>query len=183
MFFGSFGLLAGCREPQLVTHPLDHPLPTQAIVKGSVFEVQKAIEALWEEHPEGIFTEGLIPPPPYELYWRGKRHPSAITIFKEVINENDVYVSCGGKAICRTQVYTDRYGHPLDLTEDIQVHLIPQGSDETLVKVIGIGTRVLLEDRYWWGGRKGRSWTIPVEATTQEENQVLERIQEMTGKG
>lgn len=177
MIFGGLGLLGGCQEPQIQTHPLPHPLPTQANVKGSVFQVQKAIQTLWRDHTNEIFSDPVLPAPSYELFWKGRKHPAGITIFKNLVNENDVYVSCAGKPIRTTKVYTDEHGRPLELLEDFQVHLIPQGSNETLVKVIGIEPIVLWEDRYWWGGKKGRSSNFKVEPTTEEENQILEKIQ------
>ena len=176
MLFGVLGLLAGCREPQVQTHPLPHPLATQDTLPGSVYQVQKAIQTLWQEHADGIFTDPILPAPSYELFWKGKKHPAGITIFKSLVNENDVYVSCAGKPIRTTSVYTDGHGNALALLEDFQIHLIPQGSNETLVKVIGIEPEALWEDRYWWGGKKGRSKTFKVEPTTEEENQVLEKI-------
>jgi hypothetical protein len=177
MIFGVIGLLAGCKEPQVQTHPLAHPFPTQATLPGSVFQVQKALQVLWRDHAGQIFTDPVLPTPSYELFWKGHKHPAGITIFKSLVNENDVYVSCAGKPIRTTPVYTDEHGNALALLEDFQVHLIPQGSNETLVKVIGIEPTVLWEDRYWWGGKKGRTRIFKVEPTTQEENLILEKLQ------
>ncbi len=178
MVLGCFWTVTGCRQPQVQTHPLAHPLPTQATMKGSVYQVQKALQTLWKEHSDDLFSNPVLPPPPYELFWKGKKHPLGITLFQNPVNENDVYVSCSGKAIRRTNVYTDPHGNALELMEDFQVHLIPQGADETLIKVTGLDPEVLLEDRYWWGGKKGKSWLMKVDPTTEEEDQILEKLKD-----
>jgi len=166
--FGLFGVvlgLSGCGHQLAVnTHPLPQPLPTEMVYERSVYEVQSAINDLFKNHPQEIFQDRADVPPDYTLYWKGRKHPDEIKIFKNPVNENDVYVSCNRTPICKTRVYTDWLGRPVDFAADFQLHIIPQG-EETLLKVIEINPQVV-----------GKNSSMDVRATTLEENQILDAI-------
>lgn len=156
--------LSGCGQLAVNTHPLPQPLPTQMVYEASVYEVQSAINDLFKNHPQGIFQTLSDAPPTFTLYWKGRKHPAEIKIFKNPVNENDVYVSCNGNPICRTKVYTDWLGRPVNYAADFQLHIIPQG-EETLLKVIVINPQVA-----------GRNSSMNVQGTTVEENEILTAI-------
>jgi len=162
--------LTGCSHPLAVnTHPLAQPLPTEMVYKGSVYEVQSAINDLFKNHPQDIFQNPSSVPPTFTLYWKGRKHPDEIKIFKNPVNENDVYVSCNGNAICKTKVYTDWLGRPVDFAADFQLHIIPQG-EETLLRVTAIDPQVV-----------GKNSSMNVRLTTIEENQILKAINTLLG--
>ncbi len=86
-------------------------------------------------------------------------------IFKNPVNENDVYVSCNEMPICKSKVYSDWWGKPLEYLADFQLHIIPQGAKETLVKVITVNPKVMAGKTY-----------LDVQPTTAEENEILNSI-------
>lgn len=157
--------LSGCSHPLAVNfHPLPQPLPTEMVYEGSVFAVQSAINDLFKNHSQDIFQNPSSTPRTFTLYWKGRKHPDEIKIFKNPVDENDVYVSCNGNPVCKTKVYTDWLGRPVDFAADFQLHIIPQG-EETLLKVIVINPQVM-----------GNNLSVDVQPTTVEENQILEAI-------
>ena len=156
--------LSGCGQLAVNTHPLPQPLPTEMVFQGSVYDVQEAISDLFRDNPQGIFQIHTDVPPTYTLYWKGRKHPDEVKIFKNPVNENDVYVSCNGNPVCKTNVYTDWLGRPVNFAADFQLHIIPQG-EETLLKVIVINPQVV-----------GRNSYLNVQPTTVEENEILTAI-------
>lgn len=163
LFLAVLGL-SGCGQLAVNTHPLPHPLPTQMVYEASVYEVQSAINDLFKNHSQEIFQNPSDVPPTFTLYWKGRKHPDEIKIFKNPVNENDVYVSCNGNPICKTKVYTDWLGRPVNFAADFQLHIIPQG-EETLLKVIVFNPQVV-----------GRNSSMNVQETTVEENEILGAI-------
>jgi hypothetical protein len=162
---GPLGLLAGCGQPTIKTHPLPQPLPTQMVFKASVFKVQKAISRIFKSDPKNIFQDPSDYPPAFSLYWKGGHHPEEVTLFKNTVNENDVYLSCNQLPFCKSKVYEDWRGRPLEYLADFQLHIIPQGAKETLVKVITVDPKVMAGKTYW-----------DVQPTTAEENEILNSI-------
>jgi hypothetical protein len=165
MVLGLMGL-AGCGEPTVKIHPLSKPLPTKMVFKSSVFKVQKAISEIFKSDPNHLFQNPSDFPPTFSLYWKGGRHPEEVTLFKNPINENDVYVSCNEMPICKSTVYSDWWGKPLEYLADFQLHIIPQGAKETLVKVITINPKVMARKTY-----------LDVQPTKAEENEILNSIE------
>ena len=163
LFLAVLGL-SGCGQLAVNTHPLSQPLPTQMVYEASVYEVQSAINDLFKNHPQQIFQNPSSVSPTFTLYWKGRKHPDEIKIFKNPVNENDVYVSCNGNPICKTKVYTDWLGRPVNFAADFQLHIIPQG-EETLLKVIVFNPQVV-----------GRNSSMNVQETTVEENEILGAI-------
>lgn len=151
--------------PNYITNPLPQPLPTQMVFKKSVFQVQKTIQLIFSSDPQKIFQAPANPPPTFSLYWKSNRHPPGIRIFRNLVNENDVYVSCNKNPICKSMVYTDGWGKPLEYLADFQMHIIPQGAKETLVRVITINAQVKVGKDYW-----------NVLPTSVEENEILLNI-------
>ncbi len=168
------GLLAltGCYQPTVKTHPLSHPLSTQMVFKASVFKVQKTISEIFKSNPKDLFQLPSDSPPTFSLYWKGGRHPEEVTIFKNPVDENDVYVSCNEMPICRSKVYTDWRARPLEYLADFQLHIIPQGAKETLVKVITVNPRVMARETY-----------LDVQPTTVEEDEILNCIEKKIKNG
>jgi hypothetical protein len=162
--------LSGCGQLAVNTHPLPQPLPTQRIFKGSVYEVQKAINEIFKNHSEEIFQDRSNFPPTFTLYWKGDHHPDGIKIFKNPVNENDVYISCNHNPVSKTKMYTDWLGRPVEFAADFQLHIIPQ-EEETLVKVIVVNPQVV-----------GRKNVLDVQPTTVEENEILKVLQESLDK-
>jgi hypothetical protein len=162
---GLWGLLAGCGQPTVNSHPLAQPLPTQMAFKASVFKVQKTISRIFKSDPKNIFQNPSDFPPSFSLYWKGGHHPEEVTLFKNPVNENDVYVSCNQLPICKSKVYTDWRGRPLEYLADFQLHIIPQGAKETWVKVITVDPKVMAGKTY-----------LDVQPTTAEENEILNSI-------
>ncbi|HJT24826.1 MAG TPA: hypothetical protein VJ873_09630 [bacterium] len=166
LFLAVLGL-SGCGHQLAInTHPLPQPFPTQMVFEGSVYEVQSAINDLFKNNPQGIFENPADAPPTFTLYWKGRKHPDEIKIFKNPVNENDVYVSCNANPICKTKVYTDWLGRPVNYAVDFQLHIIPQG-EETLLKVIAFNPQVV-----------GRDASMNVQPTTVEENEILSALNE-----
>ncbi len=160
------GGLTGCGQPTVKTHPLPQSLPTQRVFKASVYKVQKAISKSFKSDPDNLFQDLPDFPPAFSLYWKGSHHPEEITIFKNPVNENDVYISCNETPICKTKVYTDWRGRPLEFLADFQLHLIPQGAKETLVRIITVHPKVMA----------GKT-QLDVQPTTAEENEILNSIE------
>jgi hypothetical protein len=156
------GILAGCGQPTVKARPLPQPLPTQMVFRGSVFKVQKAISKIFKSDSKKIFQNPSDFPPAFSLYWKGTRHPEEVTLFKNPVNENDVYVSCNELPICKSRVYSDWRGRPLEYLADFQLHIIPQGAKETLVKIITVNPKVMAGKTY-----------LDVQPTTVEENEIL----------
>lgn len=158
--------LSGCGHQLAVnTHPLLQSLSTQMVFEGSVYDVQKAIDDLFKNNPQGIFQNPSSTPPTFTLYWKGRKHPDEVKIFNNPVNENDVYVSCNGNPICKTKIYTDWLGRPVNFAADFQLHIIPQG-EETLLKVIVVNPQVV-----------GINTSMSVRPTTVEENEILYAIE------
>jgi hypothetical protein len=158
--------LCGCGQPTVKTHPLPLPLPTQMVFKSSVFKVQKAISKIFKSGPKNIFQNPSVFPPAFSLYWKGSHHPEEVTLFKNPVNENDVYVSCNEMPICKSKVYSDGWGRPLEYLADFQLHIIPQGAKETLVKIITVNPKVMAGKTY-----------LDVQPTTAEENEILDSLE------
>jgi len=177
--FGLFWGLSGCGQSTVKTHPLPQPLPTQMVFKRSVFKVQKAISELFNSYPLVVFQTSPLNPPHFTLFWKGKKHPDEIKIFKNPVNENDVYISCNREPVCRSSVYTDWRGRDLEYMADFQLHLIPQGAKETLVRVIVIDPEVIAGKRFGFGscGPGMANAYEKVEPTTVEENELLTALQ------
>ena len=157
--------LCGCGQPTVKTHPLLQPLPTQMVFKSSVYKVQKAISEIFKSDPKNIFQNPCDYSPTFSLYWKGSHHPEEVTLFKNPVNENDVYVSCNEMPICKSKVYSDWQGRPLEYLADFQLHIIPQGAKETLVKIITVNPKVMAGKIY-----------LDVQPTTSEENEILNSI-------
>jgi hypothetical protein len=162
---GLLAALTGCGQPTLKIHPLPQPFPTQMVFKSSVFKVQKVISEIFKSDPKNIFQTPSDFPPTFSLYWKGGHHPEEVTLFKNPVNENDVYVSCNEFPICKSKVYGDWRGRPLEYLADFQLHIIPQGAKETLVKVITVNPRVMVGKTY-----------LEVQPTTVEENEILTSV-------
>lgn len=160
--FGLLGFLGGCGQPKVKAHFPDPPLATEMVFKGSVFKVQEAINKTFKSNPKDIFQSQVEVPPVFTLYWKGDHHPDDIKIFKNPVNENDVYISCNHMPICRSSVYTNWEGTTFEYLSDFQLHIIPQGADETLVKVIAVNPQVIAGKNY-----------VAVQPTTIEENEIL----------
>lgn len=154
--------LSGCGQLAVNTNLPAQPFPTQVVLKGSVYQVQKAINEIFKDDPQNIFKNPSNFPALFTLYWKGDHHPDGIKIFKNPVNENDVYISCNQTPVCKSTVYTDWLGRPVEYTADFQLHIIPQGSEETLVKVIVFNPQVV-----------GRKTCLNVQPTTVEENEIL----------
>ncbi len=169
-FLAVLGLM-GCWRPRVITHPLPQPCPTQMVLKGSVYKVQKALNQVFKGNPQGIFQKSPNFPPTFTLYWKGDRHPAEIKIFKNPVNENDVYISCNRNPVCKSEVYTDFWETPLEFIADFQVHLIPQGAKETLVEADAISPQVVA----------GKT-LVDVRPTTVEENEILTAVKNALGK-
>ncbi len=157
--------LSGCGQPRVVIHPLLQPYPTQMVLKGSVYKIQKAINRVFKENPQGIFPKPPNFPPTFTLYWKGDRHPAEIKIFKNPVNENDVFISCNRNPVCKSAVYTDFWETPLEFIADFQVHLVPQGAEETLAEVDAVNPQVV-----------ARKTLRDVQPTTVEESEILSAI-------
>jgi hypothetical protein len=175
---GLLGGLTGCGQPIVKTHPLPQPLPTQMTFKGSVFKVQKAISETFKTYPIKVFKTPPKGPPLFTLYWKGKKHPDEVKIFRNPVNENDVYISCNREPICISPVYTDWRGRHLEYMADFQLHIIPQGAKETLVKVILFNPEVIVGQRFGFGScGPGLAYVFAkVEPTTVEENEILSAV-------
>ncbi len=158
LFLGLLAGLSGCGQPTIRIHPLPQPLPTQMVFKSSVFKVQKAISKIFKSYPGDLFQNPSDFPPTFSLYWKGGRHPEEVTLFKNPVNENDVYVGCNELPICKSKVYSDWRGRPLEYLADFQLHIIPQGAKETLVRVITVNPKVMAGKTY-----------LDVQPTTVEE--------------
>ncbi len=165
LVLGLVGTLTGCGQPTVKIQPLPLPYPTQMVFKSSVFKVQKAISEIFKSNPKNIFQTPSDFPPTFSLYWKGGHHPEEVTLFKNPVNENDVYVSCNQFPICKSKVYMDWRGRPLEYLADFQLHIIPQGAKETLVKVITVDPKIMAGKTY-----------LRVRPTTAEENEILNSI-------
>jgi hypothetical protein len=167
LFFLFFVLFFAIADwgPNYITHPLPQPLPTQMVFKKSVFRVQQTIHQIFTTEPQALFQSPVDAPLTFTLYWKSDRHPPGIRIFRNLVNENDVYVSCNKNPICKSTVYTDGWGKPLEYFADFQMHIIPQGAKETLVRVITVNAQVKVGKDYW-----------NVLPTTVEENEILLNI-------
>lgn len=177
-FLVALGLLSGIGIALYVqglhkikSHPLPQPLATEMVLKGSVYKVQKAINRLFKTDPVQIFQNPPDHPPSFKLYWKGDHHPDGIKIFRNPVDENDVYISCNQQPICKSTVYTNGWGKPLEYLADFQLHIIPQGAKETLVEAIAVGPEVLVAKT-----------DSSVEATTVEESEILSSLQEALKK-
>ena len=156
---------------QVKSHPLPQPLPTEMVLKGSVYKVQKAINRLFKTDPVQIFQNPPDHPPSFKLYWKGDHHPEGLKIFRNPVNENDVYISCNRQPICKSTVYTNGWGKPLEYLADFQLHIIPQGAKETLVKVVVVDPEVV-------AGKTNSA----VEATTVEESEIISALKQTLKK-
>lgn len=164
--FGLLGISLGCGQYAIQTQLLQHPFPTQMVFKGSVFKVQKDISKIFESNSLNVFQRRLNFPPAFTLYWKGVHHPDEVKIFKNPVNENDVYISCNHTPICKSTVYKSLCGQSLEYLADFQLHLIPQGAKETMVEVIAINSQVMVGKSYY-----------NVRPTTVEENEILKALE------
>ena len=166
------------------SHPLPQPLPTEMVLKGSVYKVQKAIHRLFKTYPIKIFQNQPNDPLLLTLYWKGDHHPDKVRIFRNPVNENDVYVSCNDMPICKSTVYTNGWGKPLEYLADFQLHIIPQGAKETLVKVIMVNSEVIAGKRFGFGscGPGMGNVYVKVDPTSVEEGEIISALQQILKK-
>src|ERR1035438_2541277 len=106
---------------------------------------------IFKNDPVKIFQLTPAQMPLLSLYWKGNKHPEGMDLFKNPVNENDVYISCNGEPVCRSRVYSDWRGRPLEFLADFHLHIIPQGAKETLVKVVVFNPEVISGRRFGFG--------------------------------
>ena len=182
---GVVGLVMGCGPSMVKIRPLRYALATQKMFHARLLKVQNTVDHIFTTGTEGLFQELPSRPPMRSIFWKNSPGSSAIKLFKNHINENDAYILCVHGPICRSTVYRDWFGRPLDYYADFQVHIVSLGSKETLVKVVALDPRVSVGKRVGSGpsGLCLKEIFVTVAPATVEENQVLERLSDALRSG
>lgn len=178
VLFGVFSFHLGCGPAEVKTHPLPKAFPTEHVFHVPEAEVQAAIERMCRD-PRKIFPNPANHPPLLVLIWKGERGAKGLPLYKHMVNRDDAYLSCEEEPVCKSTVYTDRRGEPLEYLADFQIHILPQGSNETYVRVTALHPRVIVGRKFAFGSGgfgMGKIYA-EVQPTTLEESEVLSALQ------